>query len=610
MVFHATLATRNLIPYSRRIWVEITFSGGLKEDAPPAGREPRTTEVVVKYATDHATQEVICYRSDCCNYNKMSPECVPPVYNKTTIFTAFGELRDDYLKRGDILILCTLPATGIQLDYVAHNMLQQFPHYRRVASFDARLNHRSVCHNWSPTEYELGTSFSTPPEAADHPVIITLVNRYSNMRPSAVGGGGGDNNVYNRSITSSCINEHHIKQLLDTSHERLQFFKRALLNFDSKFVCWQDRFPLTNVKTVVIPYLLGNCNVEEWMSEYFPELLATATRLSSDLMGKVNFVFLIPRIIFNIDYSTPNIRKYTEVREKFLKFPIYNFYQNSSSSSSTREAATTANPSSSSSSSTREAAAVATTTTTTTTPSSSSSIREAVAATEAITAIANPSSFSSSTREAAAATTTANPSSSSSIRQAVAAAEAIAVIGNPSSSSSSSSSTREAETTTTTAAAAKLSSPILAAALANPSSSTRKAAAAATTVNPSSSSTREATIKRGRKDEEEDQQQQQQQSPPCKKMTLNANPTKNLLHKTIDQIESAKAVVAAPTTTTTITHPFETIFIKQEWEEEKKEAEETTTTTTTTLVETHKQQDVMDKEPPIKQEECRAAMDD
>ena len=252
---------------------------------------------------------------------KIPPEWVykPP---PARIFTAVGDLCDDYLKRRDILILCTFPATGVQLDYVECNVLQQFPYYRRAVGYDARLNHRSVCHNWSPTEYELGESYTTAPEAASsNPVIITLVNRYSNMKPSSVLGSGDYNN--DDDLPGTCIKEHHSKQLLDTSYERLYHFQMALFSFVRNFI--RKRHHLDNVKTVVIPYLLGNCNVEEWMMQYFPKLIDAATRPSAQIMG-VDFVFLIPRIMNSIDFFTPNIRKYTELKKTFGKFPIYDFY--------------------------------------------------------------------------------------------------------------------------------------------------------------------------------------------------------------------------------------------------------------------------------------------
>ena len=255
---------------------------------------------------------------------KIPPEWVykPP---PARIFTAVGDLCDDYLKRRDILILCTFPATGVQLDYVECNMLQQFPHYRLDVGYDARLNHRSVCHNWSPTEYRLGKSYTTAPEAASsNPVIITLVNRYSNMKPSSVLGSGDYNN--DDDLPGTCIKEHHSKQLLDTSYERLYHFQMALYRFVRNFICETYKRPyLDDVKTVVIPYLLGNCNVEEWMLQYFPELIDAATGTSAEIMG-VDFVFLIPRVINSIDFFTPNIRKYTELKETFGKFPIYDFY--------------------------------------------------------------------------------------------------------------------------------------------------------------------------------------------------------------------------------------------------------------------------------------------
>ena len=236
------------------------------------------------------------------------------------VFTAVGDLSDNYLKRREILILGTIPATGVQLDYVECNMLQQFPHYRLDVGYEARLNYRSICHNWSPTEYRLGEAYSTAPEASDHPVIMTLVNRYSNMKPFVI---GSDDDILS---SSTCIKEHHVKQSMDISKKRLYHFMKALGRFVNifRYETYNRRY-LKNVKTVVIPYLLGNGNVEEWMSMYFPELIRMTTRYAAQLMG-VDFVFLIPRVINSMDFFTPNIRKYTELKKTFGKFPIYGFY--------------------------------------------------------------------------------------------------------------------------------------------------------------------------------------------------------------------------------------------------------------------------------------------
>ena len=170
---------------------------------------------------------------------------------------------DDEFNRDDVLLVHSAHTSGVSSFGGIGALSHKYPYFRllqeRVKSYKG---------NWATPETrgQLGTcQVFTPSSSQSGPTIASLLCHYSEF-----------NTPGQEFLKSNHPDQEHQKNVLNDGEEsRLTNFYLSLAHLNSFIPSTGSATysPLDNVRTIVIPYLIGCNNIKLWNSEYLPQII-------------------------------------------------------------------------------------------------------------------------------------------------------------------------------------------------------------------------------------------------------------------------------------------------------------------------------------------------